>query len=74
MALEMHCQLAVLMAQQRPKLTQRVLSEATGLSTHTISQLVQDKVKRIDYGTATKLCAYFGCTLDGLYSLEEVEN
>lgn len=71
MALEMHCRLAVLMAEQRPRVTQRALSDATGLSTHTISQLAQDKAKRIDYGTATKLCEYFRCTLDALFCLEQ---
>lgn len=66
----MQCQLAVLMAKQRPKVSQRVLAEATGLSTHTISQLCQDKARRMDYVTVEKLCAYFGCGIEDLFILE----
>lgn len=68
----MQCQLAVLMAKQRPRVSQRVLAEATGLSTHTISQLCQDRAKRMDYATVEKLCAYFGCGIGDLFTLEGV--
>ena len=70
--LEMRCQLGVLLAKQRPKISQRHLSESTGLSTHTISQLVQDKVKRVDYSTVEKLCGFFECSIAELFELREV--
>lgn len=70
---EVHCNLRVLMAKQRPRVTQRELAEATGLSTNTVSRLAQDKADRIDFTTIQKLCEFFGLTsLDELFSVEYV--
>lgn len=68
----LHCRLAVLMAEKDPQLSQRKLSEATGLSPHTIRPLLFNKFQRVDKGTVEKLCGYFNCTIADLFEMREV--
>lgn len=67
----LHCRLAVLMAEKDPRLSQRKLSEATGLSPHTIRPLLLNKFQRVDKGTVEKLCDFFGCTIADLFEMRE---
>ena len=69
----MHCRLAVLMAQRVPPLTQKRLARETGLSPTTISQLYQNKFKRVDADTVDTLCDYFNCEVGELFIRREVE-
>jgi DNA-binding Xre family transcriptional regulator len=68
----MYCRLKVLMAEHNQ--TQRSLSEALGLGTHTISKLYNNTFQRVDRETIHKLINFFGCPLEGregLFMLKE---
>lgn len=67
------CRLAVLMADRDPPLTQKRLADETDLSPTTINQLYQNRFKRIDVETVTKLCNYFKCEVGDLFVMREVE-
>ena len=69
----MYCRLAVLMAEKDPQLSQRKLSQATSLSTNTISKLFTNKFDRVDKGTIDNLCNYFGCDVGDLFQMREIE-
>ena len=42
------------------------VANKTGMSTSTISNLYNEKVKRMDYDTLEKLCKLFNCTVGDL--------
>lgn len=65
----MHCTLSTLMGKNRFSIQD--VHEKTGLSRTTISNLYNDKVTRIDYETADKLCQLFNCSLNDLFCIEE---
>lgn len=69
----MRCRLAVLMAERVPPLTQKRLAKETRLSPTTISQLYQNKFKRVDVDTVDTLCDYFNCDIGDLFVRREVE-
>ena len=43
------------------------VSRKTGLTTSTISNLYNDKVKRLDFDTLEKLCKVFNCQPNDLF-------
>ena len=43
------------------------VSRKTGLTTSTISNLYNDKVKRLDFDTLEKLCKLFNCQPNDLF-------
>jgi hypothetical protein len=43
------------------------VSRRTGLTTSTISNLYNDKVKRLDFDTLEKLCKLFNCQPNDLF-------
>ncbi|XGB43223.1 MAG: helix-turn-helix transcriptional regulator [Nodosilinea sp. LVE1205-7] len=63
------CRLRVLMAGHEPPLTQTALTEATGLGSHTISRLVNNRFDRIDRSTIETLVDFFGCEIGDLLTL-----
>ena len=52
------------------RLTYLKLSAATGVSTNTISHLVNNKQELLDRSVLERLCDFFGCELHDLVSLE----
>ena len=64
-----HCTLSTLMGKHR--LSIQDVHTKTGLSRNTISNLYNDKVCRIDYETAAKLCELFNCKMNDLYEIKE---
>jgi putative transcriptional regulator len=56
---QMHCRLAVLMAERDPSLSQRKIAEATGLGKSTVGRLFNNSFDRVDRKTVEKLCDYF---------------
>lgn len=71
----MECKLDVLMGQHDPRLTQKQLATAVGLSTKTIHRLYNSRpmTARIDPDTVEKICAYFGCNINDLFILGNKE-
>ena len=69
----MYCRLAVVMAEHDPKLSQRRLSEETGLGVSTIGRLFNNTFDRVDRNTVEKLCNYFDRELSELFVLKEVD-
>ena len=67
----MHCRLAVLMAEQDPRLSQRRLAEETGLGISTVGRLFNNEFDRVDRNTIEKLCDYFQKDLSDLFVLKE---
>lgn len=67
----MHCRLAVLMAEKDPKLTQRKLAQALGISLTTVNKLYNGRPleARIDPEVVEKVCDYFGCGVGDLFTL-----
>lgn len=53
------------------KLTQKEVSEATGIGQKTISSLERGASKGIEFNTLVKLCAFFKCTPGDLLILED---
>ena len=51
------------------ELTQMKVAAETGLSPTIIGHLFNNQFKRIDCGTAEKLCAYFKCQLGDLFQI-----
>ena len=56
--------LAKLMGEKRYTIVQ--VAEKTGMSTSTISNLYNEKVKRLDFDTLEKLCKLFNCKVQDL--------
>ena len=71
----LHCELAVLMAQRNQRLSQRQLATELGLSVGTINKLYNGRplTARIDPDTVEKICDYFGCGINDLFVLRNVE-
>ena len=53
------------------RLTYRDLSNATGISTNTISHLANNDQKMVGLTVLERLCAFFGCELHDLMRLED---
>ena len=62
--------LRILMAEKHLNITE--LSEITGISRNTISNIYNEKTTRIDLKTVTVLCGYFKCTPNDLIVIEAV--
>ena len=56
--------LSKLMGENRYTIVQ--VAEKTGMSTSTISNLYNEKVKRLDFDTLEKLCKLFNCKVQDL--------
>lgn len=56
--------LSKLMGEKRYTIVQ--VAEKTGMSTSTISNLYNEKVKRMDFDTLEKLCKLFNCKVQDL--------
>ena len=71
----MHCNLAILMAQQDTKLSQRQLAKDTNLSLSTINKLYHGRPLRsvIHPETVQKICEYFSCDIGDLFTMKEVD-
>lgn len=58
--------LGVLLAQCQLKTGAKVsydqIRQVTGISSNTLSRLVNNKVTRVDFATLSALCKYFDCT------------
>ena len=66
--------LSKLMGEKRYTITE--VSKVTGMSNTTISNLYNEKVKRLDFDTLEKLCKLFNCNVQDLIEYipnEEVE-
>ena len=50
------------------------VSRKTGLTTSTIANLYNDKVKRLDFDTLEKLCKLFNCQPNDLFEYIPDEN
>lgn len=61
----MTCKLSTLMGERRFSIQD--VHEKTGLSRNTISNLYNDKVTRIDFETAERLCRLFDCSISDLF-------
>lgn len=57
------------MAEKHLNITE--LSEITGISRNTISNIYNEKTTRIDLKTVTVLCSYFKCTPNDLIVIDE---
>ena len=65
-----HCTLSTMMGKHRYSIQD--VHEKTGLSRNAVSNLYNDKARRIDYETLEKLCKLFKCPVSDL--IEYVEN
>lgn len=66
---QMHCRLGLLMAIKDVKLTQRRVSQETGLGASTIGRLFNNTFDRVDRSTVETLCDYFECEVGDLFEL-----
>jgi putative transcriptional regulator len=71
---KMYCRLAVLMAEKDPRLSQKQLSEETGLDTMTINRLFTNRFSRVDISTIETLCNYFGKDVGDLFEMRKPED
>ena len=76
----MHCQLSILiarknleLAQEGKQLSQRALARDLGISLTTVNKLYNGRplTSRIDPETVEKICDYFQCSIDDLFTLKE---
>lgn len=76
----MHCQLSILiakknleLAQDGKQLSQRALARDLGISLTTVNKLYNGRplTARIDPETVEKICAYFDCSINDLFTLKE---
>lgn len=67
--MQVKCNLSTLMGSKRYSI--KDVHEKTGLSRGTISNLYNDRVRRIDYYTIAKLCELFNCDVSSLLVVEE---
>lgn len=58
------CRLSTLMGENRYSI--QAVSDRTGLSRNTVSQLYHDKMKRFDDETLSRLCELFECKIEDL--------
>ena len=58
---------------EKPRITQAVLAEKTGIAKSTISRLYTGSAKRIDFSTTASLCEFFNCGVGDLFTLVEDE-
>lgn len=65
------CRLSTLMGEKRYSIQD--VSDKTGLSRNTVSQLYHDKMKRFDDETLSKLCDLFECKIDALLEYKKEE-
>lgn len=56
----------------RGRLSQKAVSDATGIGPKTISALETGASKGIEFATLAKLCAFFHCTPNDILILEDV--
>lgn len=49
------------------RITQRKLAEMTGLRPNTISELYNERAKRIDFSTIERLCTALDCQVSDLF-------
>ncbi len=62
-----HCTLSTLMGKHRYSI--QAVHEKTGLSRNAVSNLYNDKARRIDYDTVEKLCKLFNCGISDLIEI-----
>ena len=67
-----HCTLSTIMGKHRYSIQD--VHEKTGLSRATVSNLYNDKARRIDYATLETLCELFKCTITDLLEITEGED
>ncbi len=56
--------LSKLMGEKRITITE--VAKSTGMSASTISNLYNEKVKRLDFDTLEKLCEFFNCNIQDI--------
>ncbi len=56
--------LSKLMGEKRITITE--VAKSTGMSASTISNLYNEKVKRLDFDTLEKLCEFFNCNIEDI--------
>jgi len=66
--MQVRCALSTLMGREKYQI--KDVHEKTGLSRSTVSNLYNEKTKRIDFDTIQKLCSLFNCELSELLYLE----
>jgi len=54
-------------------LTYEVISNATGVSSSTLSHMATNQQRRVDLSVLERLCDFFGCELSNLMRLEPAE-
>jgi DNA-binding Xre family transcriptional regulator len=68
--------LAVLTAQkgqrEKRRISLRTVAEENDISRYTIYAFAQDELKDYPKAVLEKLCTYFNCTLDDLFTFEEI--
>ena len=72
----MNCQLAVLMAQKDPRMSQRDLARELEISHTTINKLYNGRpltsvIKPI---IVEKICTYFDCSIEAFFTLDEIKD
>lgn len=67
-----HCTLSTLMGKHRYSIQD--VHEKTGLSRNAVSNLYNDKARRMDYDTIEKLARLFNCGISELFEISEDEN
>lgn len=55
-------------------LTYDDISDATGISTNTLSRMANNQQRRMDFSVLERLCDFFGCELHDLIHLEPPAN
>ena len=66
-----HCTLSTMMGKYRYSIQD--VHEKTGLSRTTVSNLYNDRARRIDYETMEKLCDLFNCQITDLIEITKEE-
>lgn len=73
----MKSNLALLLGQKSQRegrrITLRTVSDATGISRHTVYKIADNTIKEYPKSAIEKLCAYFPCELHELLTLVESE-
>ncbi len=55
-------------------ISQKELSEQTGIRYPTISEMERNATKSCSLGNLAKLCAFFNCTLNDIYELTDIQS
>lgn len=66
------CRLSQLMAKNNIRSISE-LERKTGINRVTLTKMYHDESTRMDFGTTTALCLFFGCKVDELYKLVDKE-